>query len=1481
MALFETNDAKNGELFLIDSRLTPQSLMFVIYVLEESLHKLSLTQEHPFVSFGSHKFSIINEKLFVDGEHIKDRLFEEKELKLLIVSREQAHTRFFVTDQTKDFVIGSTSAAAINPGNGLSVIIHGEVIILDPGGELLYYQEEKIRERKVRPLVTGSSILTESFLLEKRSEQWKITIFSEEVVIDGQQLLWQPGKPEFSPDFPDYRRSPRLNLEVPTEKFRLQVIEKPAKSRKNSLLRMLLPPLGMVAVTGLTTVLSGRNPIMILGMGSMSLLTAAFTVSQYITDKKEEKLDRIKRQEDYEYYLVDAVGKISKAYDKEKEILDFQQPSPQKLAQLIAGYHSRIYERSHHNKDFLSISLGLGDQTSSLTVDTDVNPKDLSSQAQQIKELVQRYSTQRQVAVPLCLFDQTVGLVGTQEVLSPFVETLLLQVAFFHSYREVNFISLLPKEAYQDTWRAWRLLPHFKIQALNMRGLIYNEKLRDVVLGSFYQLLVKRKQALNEAGREKPQFMPHYIFTIFDDSYLAGHGINELLAEDMSEIGVTVIWCKEDANLLPETVTALVELPNPRFGTLVTDHSVYVAKALQPYPRVKELEGSLRRLSNLNHLEVEKNAVPESLNLLEQYQVTTVEELEIGKRWSEAQPNKTIRSLIGWRGRADFVYWDLHERAHGPHALVGGTTGSGKSEFLTTYLIGLVINFSPEDVGMLIIDWKGGGIASTLDKLPHFMGAITNLDGAGTSRALASIKAELDKRQREFAAYGVNNIGGYMSLYKEREHPKPDVTYPTKPLPHLILVSDEFAELKANVPEFLDELTSVARIGRSLGVHLILATQKPSGVVNDQIEANSKSKIALKMAGEQDSNELLRTPDAAHITNPGRGYLRVGQNEVYELFQSGYAGAPYDPEAASEERVDERIFKINGLGQYELLYDPGEEVVQGKDTRDLPTQLEAVIAEVGRVFKSSALTQPEKPWLPSLSHRLESPKVSLEEARSLCVPLGLLDMPKEQKQRVYYYDLEKQSHTAVFGSPGYGKSTVLHTMVVNLARRNTPEQVQFQLIDFGNNGLLPLKELPHVADLVTLEEKEKLEKMLERIASLLAGRKKAFREVGVANLPQYEAKTASCLPIMIHVLDSYDGLSTNDSRKDSIDTLLMQLLREGASLGVYLVMTAGRAGALRMSMMSNVATKMALYLNDESELAALMGSERVLQADLTGRGQVTVEEPQAIQFFLPAGGANTAEMLECLEREAQALNQSWSGERPEKIPMVPEGLTEKDFEQFIGERQENTLYLGLNNRLAELETFALFEGNSLGIFTDSNRQAQLLIPRLVSQLSGMREQADVVLFDGAGTLEAFSDKVSVYLDRAAISKRSQEVKEALTAAMSDRSAKRIVLINGIAGINEGLTLTQEELTALISGGNKNLQFVFMDSLSKVGHTYGSVTEMVKEHVYQILFGGDLQSQRFIDNLPVERRKVAAMRHILHSVKDENLEQIAMPMEEGK
>ena len=1478
MTLFETNEEQKQHHFSLDERLNPDEVVFVIFLLNEKLDKITLTTSQPFFNTEKYKFSIVNDSVFINGSKtgigkqvVAGRLF-------FIVSQENAETSYFIRNETKDFIFGKSENSGVQVADDSLLILHGQNMTVKPQGETVYLNDCLVEKTTIVAIEDGMTVLTPSFYLEKRQDQWKVTSFSDAVIFNRDKLLKVPRSDLYPKDFPDYRRSPRLNLKVSEQTFKLDALTKDNSKDKNGLMKMLLPPLGMLAMTGVTTVLSGRNPAMMLGMGGMSLMTAGVTVSQYVTDKKEKRIEGEEQAADYQVYLLNEVNQLGTAYEAEKKVLAYQQPTPLELTEMVANYDARIYERQRHNKDFLEISIGLSDRPSKLKVDIGADAKDLSEDAAHLRNLQERYTIQRDVATPITLTDATIGLVGTDEVLKDTVQALLFQTAFFHSYQDVNFISLVSKEAYKETWKPWRLLPHFKLSEVNMRGLVYNEKLRDVVLNAFYQLLMKRKQAVNEAGKEKPQFSPHYIFTIQDDTYLAGHGINELLAEDMSELGVTVIWCKENKKLLPETVTTLIELPNEQKGRLVNENSEFVNEAFKPYVLPENLEYSVRRLSNLNHLEVEKNAVPDSLSLLEQYEVKTVEELEISKRWQAAQPNKSIKSLIGWRGKSDYAYWDLHERAHGPHALVGGTTGSGKSEFLTTYLIGLAINFSPEDIGMLIIDWKGGGIANTLDKLPHFMGAITNLDGAGTARALASIKAELAKRQREFAKFGVNNINGYMSLYKERLAAKPDVNYPSKPLPHLVLVSDEFAELKSNVPEFLYELTSVARIGRSLGVHLILATQKPSGVVNDQIEANSRSKIALKMAGVQDSNELLKTPDAAHITNPGRGYLKVGENEVYELFQSGYAGVPYDPEASQEEIVDERIYKINDLGQYELVYDPGEEVKQGKDTSDLPTQLEKVISEIDKTFNQTNYALPDKPWLPNLGENIATPQVKTKGKRHLKVPLGLLDIPSDQTQENYDFDLTKQGNTVIFASSGYGKSTVLQTLALNLAKANTPEQVHMNLLDFGNNGLLPLKDLPHVADIVTLEEEEKLQKLLDSIAETLAARKKQFKTAGVASLEQYESKTKESLPILVNILDNYDGLSQNDKRKETIDNLLLQVLRNGASLGVYLVFTASRTGAVRMNMMSAISTKMALYLNEESEITTIMGREKVLQEAKVGRGQVMVDVPRAIQFYLPVEGDNSTEILENLEKEVSTLDENWTGVRPAKIPMVPELLTTTQFNTVVAEKEDNKFYIGLNKADSAVESFDLFTGNSIGIFSANKKQLHLLAPFVFKEI--LRQEKQVILIDALKSLEQFENEVSIYISKEKITNQLDDMKEAISFLIeaNDLDKQSIIIFNGLADILSKLGNQQAQFIDIIEQNSDQKQFIFMDYVTNVGNNFAMPTVVTRENVQLILFGGELNAQHFIENLPAAIKTEKVNPNVLHCVRDEELSHIVIPVE---
>ncbi|MBO1299477.1 MULTISPECIES: type VII secretion protein EssC [unclassified Enterococcus] len=1452
------------------------SVLYDLFYFGSTFSHKQMTEKMNQVMIENRTISCEDGQLFCEGELVRDEKFllvQHEQLKTVVVNKPRGS---IYLSRAKDSAIWIDSDALVFLDYDSS--FEDYQVKIYPSEAKIYYNHQRVK-KGVFPFSVGDQLIIDYLIIEMREKQLKITDLKNQLRLDPWQLLEEPYLSEYPANFPAFRRSPRIHLKEPKEKVAIQPPKQKSAEGKNEWLKTIVPPLGMVVLSGATSFLSGGNPVMLISMGGASLLTTGFSVSSYFTNKKETNRKNHAREAHYRQYMIKKKSELNVLQQTQKTALEYMNPSLDELALMAKDYHSRIYERMTVNEDFLSVRLGIGEINASFQTSYQPTEEDeLSNEA--FEHLNSPYKQLEDAPIIVSLLEQTVGLAGTPNILRTALQLLLFQLCVLHSYRDVEFITLIPSEEYEQHWREWRWLPHDKIRSLNLRGIVHTPQSRDMVLNSFYQIIAKRKQQVREAGNEKVHFQPHYVFSILDESWLAGHGLNEFLAENLGEYGITVIWGKETLNMLPETTTTLIEYQSNEAATLINQNNEYVNQRFIPnhLPTTYPIEKAIRRLANLHHVEVEKNVVPDSLSLLDQYEVKTVEELMISNRWASAEPNKSIRSLIGWRGKKDFVYWDLHERVHGPHALVGGTTGSGKSEFLTTYLIGLAINFSPEDIGMLIIDWKGGGIANTLDHLPHFMGAITNLDGAGTARALASIKAELAKRQREFAKYGVNNINGYMSLYKQRKTPKPDVVYPQKPLPHLILVSDEFAELKANVPEFLDELTSVARIGRSLGVHLILATQKPSGVVNDQIEANSTSKIALKMASIQDSNELLKTPDAAQIVNPGRGYLKVGENEVYELFQSGYAGVPYDPEQLIEEVIDERVFKINELGQLELLYDPDVEVVQGKDTRDLPTQLEAVIDRIKTTFAASAYKLPDKPWLPNLEKQLVTPKVTQAEDRNLAIPFGCLDIPSEQKQLNHTFNLEEASHTLIVASPGYGKSTLLQTLVMNLARQNTPEMIHFHLIDFGNNGLLPLKELPHVADIATLEEDEKLQKMLGRIEKILAERKSLFKQAGVANLTQYETRTTEKLPILGVILDSYDGLSLEDKRKDRIDEVLLQLLRDGASLGVFLVMTANRAGSIRTNMMSNIATKIAMYLNDENEINMVMGRNALTSEAINGRGQVLLSTPTTIQFYLPSNGKNDAELLQHLGEEIIEINRAWTGERPDKIPMAPENLTRKSFTSYLVQADENKLYLGLNKATSLVESFALFQSLRLGIFFSSNKQFRAMMPWLLQQICQER-QGEVVLIDANGTLESAKAGVSLYLDRSCLTKEPTVLKTALEALLTNETCKRLVIINGIADLVGKLTLDPEEVTALLSGGSDHLQFFFIDNIAKVGNTFGGITTFVKENIDQILFGGSLQNQLFIENLSYQEKNAIVAKNVLHSLKDDQLEAIVFPTEE--
>ena len=486
-------------------------------------------------------------------------------------------------------------------------------------------------------------------------------------------------------------------------------------------------------------------------------------------------------------------------------------------------------------------------------------------------------------------------------------------------------------------------------------------------------------------------------------------------------------------------------------------------------------------LSNIPiEFEQDLRNLPTTLSFLELYGVGKLEQLNIRNRWKSNDPTKSLKAPLGVNDQSNTIYLDLHEKFHGPHGLIAGTTGSGKSEFIITFILSMCVNYSPNEVAFILIDYKGGGLAGAFEnkknniRLPHLAGTITNLDKNELNRTLVSIQSELTRRQEKFneardsLGESTMDIYKYQKLFKEGNL--------KEPMPHLFIICDEFAELKAQQPDFMDNLISAARIGRSLGVHLILATQKPSGVVNDQIWSNTKFRVCLKVAEPGDSNEVIKCPDAAEIKNAGRFYLQVGQNEIFVLGQSGWCGAPYSPSDVIKKDYDRSLSFI----------DDGANVIKNISDDTGKKKNSAEGDELSNILKYIALLaqkeglKTENLWLDSIPGNLSLGalinKYNFNENEVTAI-IGEYDDPSNQYQNILTLPLNQESNTMVYGLSGSNREMFLRTLVYSTSALYSSQDVNFYIFDFGSETFRIFSKIPHVGDVVFASEADKVDKL--------------------------------------------------------------------------------------------------------------------------------------------------------------------------------------------------------------------------------------------------------------------------------------------------------------------------------------------------------------------------------------------------------------------
>ncbi|HEM3232053.1 TPA: type VII secretion protein EssC, partial [Streptococcus suis 2726] len=647
-------------------------------------------------------------------------------------------------------------------------------------------------------------------------------------------------------------------------------------------------------------------------------------------------------------------------------------------------------------------------------------------------------------------------------------------------------------------------------------------------------------------------------------------------------------------------------------------------------------------------------------------------------------------------------------------------------------------------------------------------------------------------------------------------------------------------------------------IGRSLGIHLILATQKPSGVVDDQIWSNSRFKLALKVADRSDSMEMLKTPDAAEITQVGRGYLQVGNNEVYELFQSAWSGADYQPDKDEQGIEDHTIYAINDIGQYEILNEDLSGLDQAESIKEVPSELQAIVSKLKALTERLSIQALPQPWLPPLSKEIflqdlrpQGFKDLWGQASGLVARLGMVDIPSRQSQEVLEHDFEKDGHIALFSSPGMGKSTFVQTLVMDLARQLTPEELHFYLLDFGTNGLLPLRDLPHTADLLMAEDTEKLTKFMRRIKEELAKRKAAFSRYAVPNLTLYRQASGDELPVIFLVLDNFDGLK-EASLGAEMETLLQTLAREGASLGIYLVLTAGRSGALRPGLQASLKTRLALKLTDDVESRTIVGRHQHVMEEVPGRGLVHLDEVEVFQVALPAYAKDSFDLVQAVQDEAKSMAASWTGRRPEGIPVMPESLS---FEEFAGlaSVQEavagGELPIGLDFENVESVGLKLEEMKSLTYMSDNNEALQTLTIHLMKGMNRFAGGQFRMLLDVHQEFEDYQSTFSTYVgDEHLIA----EMAVKMIAEIEKRQASGvhtawIIMITDFERFVELTKLTIEQWTVIYETAYKvGIYLMIGGHYPYLGTSVNAMPKLIRTKTPWTLFAMRISDQSFLE-----------------------------------